>query len=100
MDRVTDDVDSFLDEMWRKFAHLAHERVEALEQYVAARQAGSDDDGLRALAQTSAHKLVGALGSYHRPGSDEAAEAERLIIEGAPVHQLDEVVRTLRRLVT
>jgi hypothetical protein len=100
MDPVTNDVDAFLDEMWRKYSHLAHERVEALEQYVAALRSGQRDDDLRALAQTSAHKLVGALGSYHRPGSEEAGQAEQLIIDGAPVAELERVVGVLRQLIT
>lgn len=97
---MTDDLDGFLAEMWLKYAYLARDRVSALERYVTALEAGRADDVLREDAQVAAHKLVGALGSYHRPGSDEAATAERLIIESAPVAELAPVVRALRGLVS
>ena len=100
MDRMSGELDAFLQEMWEKFAHLARERVEALERYVAVLERGESDDAARAEAQLAAHKLVGALGSYHRPGSEDAARAERLVIEGAPVAELAPVVAVLRQHVS
>ena len=89
----------FLDEMWLKFAHLAQERVAALEAYVEAAQAGRGTEEQRAAAESAAHKLVGALGSYQRPGSDTAAQAERLLLDRGPVEELAPLVRELRAVV-
>jgi len=96
---VTDSRLDFLDEMWEKFSPVARQRVDDLEQYVAAAQAGEAAEDLRDAAEWAAHKLVGALGSFRREGSAEAAVAERLVRTHAPVADLAPVVRTLRALV-
>ena len=80
MERVSSsDFDEALAEMWRGFADLARGRVADLEEYSAALAAGQDPDDLRAAATSSAHKLAGALGSYRRPGSEEAGRLESLL---------------------
>ena len=89
----------FLDEMWAKFSAVARQRVNDLERYVAAAQSGEPGEDLRDAAEGAAHKLVGALGSFRREGSAEAAVAERLVRARAPVAELAPVVRTLRALV-
>lgn len=90
----------FLDQMWERFAHLAHERVADMEAYVGAVRSGTQTEEQRAAAQSAAHKLVGALGSYHRPGSEEAARVEQLLIGRADVDDLEPLVRQLRALIT
>ena len=52
-------------------------RLETLEEAVAAILAGSLDEALRASAESDAHKLVGALGTFGLPrGSELAGELE------------------------
>jgi len=78
---------------------IARQRVDDLERYVAAAQSGEPGEDLRDAAEWAAHKLVGALGSFRRAGSAEAAVAERLVRTHAPVADLAPVVRALRALV-
>lgn len=79
------DFDEVLAEMWLGFADLARSRVGDLEAYSAALAAGEAADPLRDAATSSAHKLAGALGSYRRPGSEEAGRLEALLrAPGAP----------------
>ena len=78
------DMDAVLAQMWAVFAPLARTRVDVLEAYTAALAAGHDDPELRRPAASAAHKLAGALGSYARPGSDEASALELLLRDGTP----------------
>lgn len=73
------ELDAVLAQMWAGFAPLARSRVEAVERWLRACDAGQDDDDLRAEAAGAAHKLAGALGSYGRPGSDDASALEVLL---------------------
>lgn len=70
------DLDAVLARMWAQLAPLAVARVDVLEAYCAALDAGLDDPELRGPAAGAAHQLAGVLGSYGRHGSDEAAELE------------------------
>ena len=80
MDVVTTaDLDAVLAQMWAGFAPLARSRVEVLEQWLSACETGQDDADLRLAAASAAHKLAGALGSYGRPGSDDASALEVLL---------------------
>ena len=65
--------------MWADLAPVAVARVDVVEAYSAALSAGQEDADLRISAAGAAHQLAGALGSYGRPGSDEAAELELLL---------------------
>jgi HPt (histidine-containing phosphotransfer) domain-containing protein len=94
-----DDPAAFLDEMWARFSYLADERVGAIEAYLASARSGSQTEDQRASAESAAHKLIGALGSFHRPGSDEAARAERLLIEGGSLEELEWLVLLLREAI-
>jgi Hpt domain len=96
---VTDSRLDFLDEMWAKYSHIARQRVDDLERYVAAAQSGEPGGDLRDAAEWAAHKLGGSLGSFRRAGSAEAAVAERLVRTHAPVADLAPVVRALRALI-
>lgn len=73
------DLDAVLAQMWVGFAPLARSRVDVLEAWLAAYDTGDDDPDLRAAAAVAAHKLAGALGSYGRPGSDDASALEVLL---------------------
>ena len=73
------DLDAVLAQMWAGFAPLARSRVEVLEQWLSGCDTGHDDADLRAAAASAAHKLAGALGSYGRPGSDDASALEVLL---------------------
>ncbi|MCW2776631.1 MAG: hypothetical protein JWN17_356 [Frankiales bacterium] len=73
---------------------MARSRVLVLEQYVQG-VAGSQEDAVQA-----AHRLSGALGSFARGGSDEAARLERLLADGprdAP--EVAPLVQALRAVV-
>jgi Hpt domain len=96
---VSDSRPDFLDEMWAKYSHIARQRMDDLERYVAAAQSGEPGGDLRDAAERAAHKLVGSLGSFRRAGSAEAAVAERLVRTHAPVADLAPVVRDLRALI-
>lgn len=74
-------LDDVLAQMWAALAPVAVARVDVLEAYSAALSAGRDDPELRISAAGAAHQLAGALGSYGRSGSDEAAELE-LVLRG------------------
>lgn len=76
---LTAELDAVLAQLWAGFAPLARTRVDALEAWLQAYDAGRDDPALRAAAAVAAHKLAGALGSYGRPGSDEASALEVLL---------------------
>jgi len=67
-------------------------RLETLEEAVAAILAGSLDEALRASAESDAHKLVGALGTFGLPrGSKLAGELElRFARRPSPVLADDE----------
>lgn len=90
------DLDAMIAQMWATFAPLARSRVEVLEQYAAALADGQDGQALRDEATTAAHKLAGALGTYSRPGSQEAFRLEALLKDGRPT--ADEVLPLVHAL--
>ena len=77
-------LEDVLARMWAELAPVAVARVEVLEAYCAALGAGRDGLELRTSAAGAAHQLAGALGSYGRPGSDEAGELELVLRGSAP----------------
>jgi hypothetical protein len=88
------DLDAVLAQLWAGFAPLARSRVEVVATYAAGLTTGQDDPDLRADAATAAHKLAGALGSYGRDGSDEAAALE-LLLRGGGVPDARQVTACL-----
>ena len=96
---TTTDLDAVLAQMWAGFVPLARARVDALEQWLGAYDAGDDDADLRAAAAVAAHKLAGALGSYGRPGSDDASALEVLLRGAVRADQARPHVEALRRAV-
>ncbi|MDP9466449.1 MAG: Hpt domain-containing protein [Actinomycetota bacterium] len=93
---TTADLEAVLAQMWAGFAPLARSRVEALELWLRAYDEGHDDAELRAAAASAAHKLAGALGSYGRPGSDEASALEVLLRGAVTSEQVRPHVLALR----
>jgi hypothetical protein len=73
------DLDAVLAQLWAGFADLAATRVEVLEAYATVLSTGRDDPELRSAAAGAAHMLAGALGSYGRQGSDDAAAVEVML---------------------
>ena len=67
-------LDAVLASLWQGLREVAAGRVDVVEAYVTGLRNGGDDDAARRDdAATAAHRLAGALGSYGRPGSHEAA---------------------------
>jgi HPt (histidine-containing phosphotransfer) domain-containing protein len=98
MSEAEDKTTALLQKLWVKIQPVVEERIAVLDRASEAAAAGSLNDGLRKDAQSSAHKLAGALGMY---GFDEgtriARELEGLLDGGAPdAKQLSELVAELR----
>lgn len=92
------DLAAVLDRMWAGFAPLARSRVEVVAAYAAGlTTSGADDPALRAEAAAAAHKLAGALGSYGRDGSDDAAALE-LLLQGTALPDADQLAVHLAAL--
>lgn len=72
-------VDPAIAALWVQVVPVARARVETLELYAAACAEGRSDAEMRGAAAAAAHRLAGALGSYGRPGSDEAGRLEALL---------------------
>ena len=68
--------DADLDALWQALVPVALSRVAVLEAFLA--RPGAEPVS-RADAVEAAHRLAGALGSFARPGSAEAARLERLL---------------------
>ncbi len=96
---TTADLDTLLATMWAGFVPLARTRVDALEGWLQAYDTGRDDADLRAAAASAAHKLAGALGSYGRPGSDDASALEVLLRGPVTPDEVRPHVRALRAAV-
>ena len=96
---TTADMDALLTSMWARFAGVAQERVDVLDRYLAALKAGEDCPALRADAASAAHKLAGALGTYGRGGSDEAARLQDVLQAGGDRTEVAGLVDVVRRAV-
>lgn len=69
------DLAALVEAMWRTKRDLV---VDRLRSVVAALQQGAADPD----AAADAHRLAGALGTYGRPGSELAQQAERALRSG------------------
>ena len=101
MEHMTE-LDDAIGELWNTFAPTARARVDVLENYLGRLKDGTAETASRMAAASSAHKLAGALGSFQRPGSDQAAALEELLRETDPVDAADAepLVVFLRAVVT
>lgn len=95
------ELDDAIGDLWRAFAPTARGRVALLEGYLSRLLDGTADEAGRQEAASAAHKLAGALGSYLRPGSEQAAASEELLRGDAPVRpgELAPLVAALRSAV-
>ena len=98
MSEVEDKTTALLQKLWLKIQPIVEERIAVLERASAAAARGSLTDELRKEAQSSAHKLAGALGMYgYDEGTRIARELEQLLDRGTPAaQQLSELVAELR----
>ncbi|MBE9068691.1 response regulator, partial [Leptolyngbya cf. ectocarpi LEGE 11479] len=90
-----------VEQAWKKYQGVMQERVAILEQAAIAIQQGDLDQELHHTSQMTAHKLVGALGSFGFPmGSTLAQNLVQLLktspsneIPAAQFHQLVQQLR-------
>ena len=90
---------------WQKYQNVMQERVAVLEQAAIAIQQGALGAELYHTSQLTAHKLVGALGSFGFPlGSTLAQQVAQLLqttpLTNIPVDQFYQLVQQLRQEVT
>jgi hypothetical protein len=99
-----------MDELWTRVAHIAHARVEVVEQ--ALHELRAVDPRARVTAQRArdeCHKLVGSLDSYGKVGGSALAARAEAILAGtladpvtgaaAALDELAAIVSRLRVLV-
>src|SRR3954452_6686937 len=90
-------------ELWEQARPVALERLNVLDDAVAAVMSGTLDDGLRDAAMREAHKLAGSLGTFGlREATDRAAALENDVAQPPPPQTapaLPEHAVQLRRLV-
>ncbi|ESA36493.1 multi-component transcriptional winged helix family [Leptolyngbya sp. Heron Island J] len=90
-----------VEQAWKKYQGVMQERVEVLERAAIAIEQGTLGRELYQTSQMTAHKLVGALGSFGFPmGSTLAQRLEKLLqitpstdIPAAQFHQLVQQLR-------
>ncbi len=90
-----------VEQAWKKYQGVMQERVDVLEQAAIAIEQGTLGSELSQTSQMTAHKLVGALGSFGFPmGSTLAQRLEKLLqitpstdIPAAQFHQLVQQLR-------
>lgn len=90
-----------VEQAWKKYQGVMQERVAVLEQAAIAIQQGDLDQELQHASQMTAHKLMGALGSFGFPmGSTLAQNLVQLLktspsneIPAAQFHQLVQQLR-------
>ena len=89
-------------ELWEQARPTALERVDAIDDAVAALMAGDLADEQRATAKREAHRLAGALGTFGlRDATAHAAALEQALDEAgvADVPRLSEHALALRKLI-
>ncbi|MEL6331623.1 MAG: response regulator [Cyanobacteria bacterium J06633_23] len=90
-----------VEQAWRKYQGVMQERVAVLEQAAIAIEQGNLGQELFQTSQMTAHKLVGALGSFGFPlGSTLAQRLEKLLqilpSTNIPAAQFNQLVQQLR----
>ncbi|MEO0395684.1 MAG: response regulator [Cyanobacteria bacterium P01_A01_bin.137] len=90
-----------VEQAWRKYQGVMQERVAVLEQAAIAIEQGKLGQELFQTSQMTAHKLVGALGSFGFPlGSTLAQRVEKLLqtvpSTNIPAAQFNQLVQQLR----
>src|SRR3954469_17134637 len=94
---------AMVQELWEQARPVALERLDVLDDAVAAVMVGGLDDDLRDRAQRESHKLAGSLGTFGLRDATERAAALELAFESPPAIErapaLAEHAVELRRLV-
>src|SRR5829696_3560851 len=94
---------AMVQELWEQARPVALERLDVLDDAVAAVMAGALDDELRARAQRESHKLAGSLGTFGLREATERAAALEAAFEQPPAighaPELADHAVALRRLV-
>ena len=90
-----------VEQAWKKYQGVMQERVAVLEQAAIAIEQGNLGQELFQTSQMTAHKLVGALGSFGFPlGSTLAQRLEKLLqtlpSSNIPAAQFNQLVQQLR----
>ncbi len=90
-----------VEQAWKKYQGVMQERVEVLERAAIAIEQGTLGNELYQTSQMTAHKLVGALGSFGFPmGSTLAQRLEKLLqitpSSDIPADQFHQLVKRLR----
>ncbi|NEQ52272.1 MAG: response regulator [Leptolyngbya sp. SIO3F4] len=98
---ITSSTTIAVEQAWKKYQAVMHERVAVLEQAAIAIQQGALSQELYQTSQITAHKLVGALGSFGFPmGSTLAQRLEKLLqitpSTNIPATQFNQLVQQLR----
>lgn len=96
---MTSPEQAIIERMWRRYAGVAEQRVTVLEDVAEALATGTANEQQRREAAAAAHKLSGSLGTYGRPGSDEARTLEQLIAASGDLSSAPALVAVLRRSV-
>ena len=98
MSQAEDKTTALLRKLWVKIQPIVEERIAVLDRASDAATQGAMDDGLRKEAQSSAHKLAGALGMYgFDEGTRVARELEHLLDGAVPdAKKLNDLVAELR----
>jgi diguanylate cyclase (GGDEF)-like protein len=90
-------------ELWEQARPVALERLNVLDDAVAAVMAGALDDDLRERATRESHKLAGSLGTFGlRDATHRAAALETAFMQPPPTEQAPQLAEhavELRRLV-
>jgi HPt (histidine-containing phosphotransfer) domain-containing protein len=99
----TEGPDAVIAALWRDARPRALARVEVLEAAVAALAGDGIDTPLAADAESEAHKLAGALGTFGMPAGSTHARTLELRLAGgvapADAPELAEAVAALRAIV-
>lgn len=101
MGEAEDKTSALLRKLWIKIQPIVEERISVLDRASVAATHGSLDEELRKEAQSSAHKLAGALGMYgFDEGTRVARELEQLLSGGVPdAKRLNDLVAELRAVI-
>jgi diguanylate cyclase (GGDEF)-like protein len=96
-------LDAMVQDLWEQARPVALERLNVLDDAVAAVMMGTLDDDLRVAAQRESHKLAGSLGTFGLRDATGRAAALEVAFERRPgmdaAQQLADHAVQLRRLV-
>ena len=94
-----------VEKAWQKYQGVMQERVAVLERAAIALEQGQLDSDLHQTSQMTAHKLVGALGSFGFPTGSTLAQQLATLLQitpstNIPVAQFNQLVQRLQHELT